>query len=252
MADLPSGVVTFLFTDIEGSTSVWEQHPQAMTVALARHDAIIRQAIVAHDGVVFRTGGDAFCAAFASALAALNAALVAQRGLHTERWHPIESLRVRMALHTSAVELRDGDYLGPPLNRIARLLAAAYGGQTLLSRATQQLVAHQLPPAAALKELGEHQLKDLIEPEQIFQLVAPDLPDDFPPLKTSTRLDDRLDATAPQQLSDEPEQREHAWRQAKLPGMPQIDYDSVRERERERERQRRARKRKPKNVGDMF
>ena len=247
MTDLPSGIVTFLFTDIEGSTRVWEQYPQAMPAALARHDEIVRGAIVGHGGVVFRTGGDAFCAAFASAPAGLQAAAAAQRALHAAQWEITGPLRVRMALHTDGVELRDGDYLGPPLNRIARLLVVGHGGQILLSRATEELVRDQLPPGTGLRELGEHQLKDLTHPERIFQLVGPDLPDDFPPLKTP-------DAHPAGQLAPEPplEPPNHAWSQAKLPEMPGVDFDAVLERERERERQRRARKRKPKNLGDMF
>src|SRR6266511_1349544 len=121
MTALPSGTVTFLFTDIEGSTQLWEQHPQAMPGALARHDAILRTATEAHGGGVFRTVGDAFCTAFASTPVALRAALDAQHALYSEPWGEIGPLCVRMALHTGGVELRDGEYQGQPLNRIARL-----------------------------------------------------------------------------------------------------------------------------------
>jgi len=114
--NLPSGIVTFLFTDIEGSTKLWEEHPEAMRAALARHDALLRQAIESNSGVVFKTVGDAFCAAFASAPDALHAALAAQRALHAEPWPDRLSLRVRMALHTGMTEERDGDYFGQPLN----------------------------------------------------------------------------------------------------------------------------------------
>ncbi len=139
MADLPTGTVTFLFTDIEGSTTRWEQHREAMQTALARHDAILREAVEGHGGVVFKTMGDAFYAAFATAQDALAAAVAAQHVLQTETWDPaIGHVRVRMALHTGAAEQRDGDYFGPPLNRVARLLAAGHGGQTLLSRAEGQ------------------------------------------------------------------------------------------------------------------
>ena len=141
MPDLPTGTVTFLFTDIEGSTIRWEQHREAMQAALARHDAILRQAIEGHGGVVFKTVGDAFYAAFATAPDALHAALVAQRALQTEPWpEALGPIRVRMALHTGAAEERDGDYFGPPLNRVARLLAAGHGGQVLLSAVAQGLV----------------------------------------------------------------------------------------------------------------
>ena len=143
----PSGTVTFLFTDIEGSTDRWEHHPQQMKAAVERHDTIMREAIEANGGVVFRTEGDAFRAAFDTALSALSAAVQAQRALETEPWAPeIAPLRVRMALHIGAVEVRDGDYVGPSLNRIARLLSTAYGGQTLLTMATEQLVRDSLPP----------------------------------------------------------------------------------------------------------
>jgi class 3 adenylate cyclase len=130
---LPVGTVTFLFTDIAGSTRLWEQQPQAMPAALARHDAIVRQAVAAHSGVVFKMVGDSVHAVFARAGDALCAALAAQRGLAAEPWGETGALRVRMALHTGAAELRDGDYFGAPLNRVARILALGHGGQTLLS-----------------------------------------------------------------------------------------------------------------------
>src|SRR5919201_2818737 len=185
MRQLPSGTVTFLFTDIEGSTTRWEHHPQEMKGAVERHDAIMREAIEANGGFVFRTEGDAFRAAFDTALLALNAALQAQRTIESEPWaSEIAPIRVRMALHVGAVEVRDGDYVGSSLNRIARLIATAYGGQTLLTMATEQLVRDDLPPSVSLKDMGEHRLKDLIRPERIFQVVITDLPADFPPLKS--------------------------------------------------------------------
>src|SRR5665213_3944522 len=121
---LPSGTVTFLFTDIEGSTRLWETQATAMRAALARHDALLRYCIDAHHGYVFKTGGDAFCAAFHTAPDALAAALEAQRALHHEPWPADAQLRVRMALNSGSVELRDGDYYGPALNKVARLVAA--------------------------------------------------------------------------------------------------------------------------------
>jgi predicted ATPase/class 3 adenylate cyclase len=181
---LPSGTVTFLFTDIEGSTQLWEQHPQAMPAAIERHNAILRAAIARHGGVVFKLVGDAVYAAFASAPQAVAAALAAQRALHAEAWGPTGVLRVRMALHSGGAEARDGDYLGLPLNRVARLLAAGHGGQILLSLTTEQLVREQLPSDVALRDLGTQRLKDLSLPEQIFQLIAPDLPATFPALTT--------------------------------------------------------------------
>jgi len=181
----PTGTVTFLFTDIEGSTGLWERDSSAMRAALARHDDLIRSAIEARGGYVFKTGGDAFCVAFPTAPEALEVALSAQRALFAEEWpKEIGQLRVRMALHTGAAEARGGDYFGPPLNRVARLLSAAQGGQVLFSVATQELVRDQLPTGAELRDLGEHRLKDLIRPEWIFQLVARGLPAEFPPLRT--------------------------------------------------------------------
>src|SRR5262245_4748767 len=134
MADLPTGTITFLFTDIEGSTRLWEQHPQAMRPALARHDALLWAAIEAHNGVVFKTAGDGVYAAFARAPDALTAAMAIQLALQAEAWAAAGlpagvSLRVRIALHTGVAEQRDGDYFGPPLNRIATLLASGNGDQ---------------------------------------------------------------------------------------------------------------------------
>ena len=180
----PTGTVTFLFTDIEGSTRLWEERAPAMGAALARHDALLRHSIDDHDGCVFKTGGDAFCAAFHTAPDALAAALEAQRALEREPWPEGARLRVRMAIHTGAVEVRDGDYFGAPLNRVARLLAAGHGGQTLLSEATHDLCRDHLPPLASVKALGAHGLKDLGRPEAVFQLCHPDLPASFPPLRT--------------------------------------------------------------------
>ena len=202
-ATLPIGTVTFLFTDIEGSTRLWEQHPAAMRIARARHEALLRQAIVAHGGAVFKTVGDGVFAAFAAAPAALAAALAAQRALAAENWVedgiPANAgLRVRMALHTGAIELRGDDYLGPPLNRAARLLAVGHGGQVLISGATAPLVRDQLPAGVTLRELGSYQLKDLPHPEAIHQLICPDLPADFPPLRTA--VDGASSATQRPQL----------------------------------------------------
>jgi predicted ATPase/class 3 adenylate cyclase/DNA-binding XRE family transcriptional regulator len=183
-AFLPSGMVTFLFTDIEGSTTRWEQHKEAMRRSLARHDAILRETIAAHGGSVFKTVGDAVCAAFAHPAAAVAAALDAQRTFHTDAWEATGPLRVRMAVHTGVVEVQAGDYYGLPLSRISRLLSAGHGGQVLLSRATEELVRDALPPNGDLRDLGEHRLKDLTHPERIFQLITSDLPADFPPLRT--------------------------------------------------------------------
>ena len=184
MTRWPDGTVTFLFTDIEGSTHLWETEPDAMRVALARHDALLHGAIGASGGHVFKTVGDAFCAAFATAPDALTAALGIQRVLARETWRTRSPIRVRIALHTGAAETRGRDFFGPPLNRVARLLAAAHGGQTLLSQATCELARDALPPGAALHDLGAHKLKDLARPEQVFEVLHPDLPSGFPPIKS--------------------------------------------------------------------
>src|SRR3972149_2688097 len=146
MTDLPSGTVTFLFTDIEGSTRLWEEHHEAMKRALGRPDAGPRAAIGTNRGHIFKTVGDAFDAVFSTAPGALAAALAAQRALSAEPWEVPGGLRVRMALGTGVAEERDEDYFGPTLNRTARLLAAAHGGQILMSRTTYELVGGALPP----------------------------------------------------------------------------------------------------------
>jgi class 3 adenylate cyclase len=184
MSRPPTGTITFLFTDIEGSTKMWELDQAAMQAALARHDEILRRVSEEHDGHVFKTVGDAFCCAFSTATDALEAALEAQRTLLSSEWKESVPLKVRMALHTGAAEERDGDYFGPPVNRVARLLSAAHGGQVLLSVATHEMVRDQLPAGMNLAELGEHRLKDLFRPERVFQLVSSDLPTEFPPLRT--------------------------------------------------------------------
>jgi predicted ATPase/class 3 adenylate cyclase len=196
----PVGTVTFLFTDIEGSTRLWEEQPDAMGLALARHDALLRQAIEQHGGYVFKTIGDAFCAAFATAPEAVAASLATQQALVGPEWESPTgnvggvALLVRMALHTGAAQARDGDYFGPPLNRVARLLAVGHGGQVLLSNAAQELSRDALPESAGLHDLGEHRLKDLIRPERIYQLTHPRLRAAFPPLRTLDQRPNNLPA----------------------------------------------------------
>ncbi len=180
----PTGTVTFLFTDIEGSTRLWDHYPREMGPALARHDTLMREAIARFGGTVFKTIGDAFCAAFGTAPEAVGAAIAAQRALEAEEWHGLPGLKVRMAIHTGSAEERDGDYFGAPLNRVARLLSAGHGGQVLLSLATQELARDQLPRDIGLRDLGDHHLKDLGRPERVFQVLAPGLPDEFAPLRT--------------------------------------------------------------------
>jgi predicted ATPase/class 3 adenylate cyclase len=184
VASPPTGTVTFLFTDIEGSTKLWEDNAPAMQAALARHDGLLKWAIEEHGGYVFKTVGDAYCAAFPTAADALEAALEAQRRLLSSESEETGPFRVRMALHMGAAEERDGDYFGPPVNRVARLLSAAHRGQVLLSLPTQELVRDQLPAETTLRDLGEYRLKDLFRPERVYQLLAPKLPSEFPPLRT--------------------------------------------------------------------
>ena len=179
----PDPPFTFLFTDIEGSTQLWEQHPEAMKAALARHDAILRGAIESHGGRVFKTVGDSFYAVFPNAPDAVCAALDAQRAIQAENWGKT-IIKVRMGLHSGTAEARDNDYFGPTLNRVARLMSAGHGGQTLISAITRELAQPNLPPNAQLRDMGELGLKDLIRPEHIYQLTAAGLQSDFPPLKT--------------------------------------------------------------------
>ncbi len=178
----PSGTVTLLFTDIQGSTRLWEAEPEQMAVALRQHDEVLRSSIEGAGGYVFKTVGDAFCAAFATAPAAAKAALAAQRELGARAWPTSRPIAVRIGLHTGVCEERDRDYFGPVVNRAARLEAVAHGGQVLASRATAELLAGVLPDGASLRDLGPHRLKDLGRAEQVFQLEAPHLPTSFPPL----------------------------------------------------------------------
>jgi predicted ATPase/class 3 adenylate cyclase len=178
----PTGTVTFLFSDIEGSTVRWEGAPDKMELALERHDALMRSAIEAHCGYAFKTIGDAFCAAFATVPDAIDAAVDAQRSLAAEDFSAVEGIRVRMALHTGQSAERDGDYFGPTVNRVARLVAIGHGGQVLLSRACTALLQDDLPSHRSVRDLGPHRLKDLAQPEHVYQLIAPDLPEAFPAL----------------------------------------------------------------------
>jgi predicted ATPase/class 3 adenylate cyclase len=183
MSGQPTGTVTHLFTDIENSSGLWEQHPEAMSAALTRHDAILRSAIAGHAGHVVKSTGDGFHAVFRTAPDALAAALAAQQALQAEAWQEAV-IRVRTGLHSGAAGERDGDYFGPVPNRAARVMSAGHGGQILLSRATRELVRDQLPPGVALPDLDRQRLRGLDRPERVFQIVAPGLPADFPPLRT--------------------------------------------------------------------
>ena len=195
---LPTGTVTFLFTDIEGSTTLWEESPVAMRAALAHHDALLRSAIESSDGCIVKSTGDGVHAVFAAAADALAACLTAQRGLYApaagvsgpetaaSKTQPPIALKVRMGLHTGTAELRNGDYFGGSLNRAARIMSAAHGGQVLLSAATAELARGQLPEGVTLREMGEHRLKGLLNPERLLQVVVTDLRADFPPLASLT------------------------------------------------------------------
>ena len=191
-ASLPTGTVTFLFTDIEGSTQRWEAHKAAMADAVARHDTLMRAAVVQHAGFVFKTVGDAFCAAFNQPEEAIAAALQAQRDLMVEDFKSVGGLSVRIAIHTGSAQERDADYFGPAVNRVARLLAIGHGGQILVSGTTTDLVQGCLPSQTSLRDLGEHQLRDLVMPEQVYQLIAPGLREAFPPLKSLAALPNNL------------------------------------------------------------
>ena len=181
---LPSGTVTFLFTDIEGSTKLSQQHPGAMPALLARHHEILNQAIDAHHGYVFQIVGDSFAVAFHSASDALHAALDAQRNLHGEAWTPAP-IKVRMGIHTGAAQVNDNQYSGyTTLASTQRIMSAGHGGQILLSSATRELTRDSLPIDAELLDLGEKRLKDLLRPEHLYQLNGSGLPSTFPPLKT--------------------------------------------------------------------
>ncbi len=194
MPDPPLGVVTFLFMDIEGSTRLWEDQPEVMRAALQEHDALLYDCISRHGGQVFKTVGDAFCAAFSDATKAIAAALDAQLGLVAETSCSAPPLKVRMAIHTGEPDARDGDYFGQPVNRVARILSTAHGGQTLMSNAAWERTQGMLPPQVSLIDRGAHRLKDLAVPERLFQLAHPGLPTDFPPLRSLSTHPNNLPA----------------------------------------------------------
>jgi class 3 adenylate cyclase len=170
VGERPSGTVTFLFTDVEGSTASWEQHPDAMGSALAAHDAILRSAIDSHHGVVFATGGDGFAAAFTRADAALRAAIEAQASLAGAKWSGDLALRVRMGLHTGESHERDGGYFGPAVNRAARVMDAANGRQILVSSATREIVGREPGGSRTFLDLGVHELRDMTEPLRLYRV----------------------------------------------------------------------------------
>ncbi len=211
MSTLPSGTVTFLFTDIEGSTKLWEQHPEAMKSALTKHDSILKTAIESQHGHIIKTTGDGVHAVFTTALDAVNAAINAQRGIEKMKdesgkmnkdadnaassfiSHPsFLHLKVRMGIHTGEAELRESDYYGTTLNRAARIMSAGHGGQILISEVTAQLIRDQLSENISLGDLGEHALKGLSRVEHIFQVNAPGLQNEFPALHTDSAVNTNL------------------------------------------------------------
>ncbi len=189
MNKLPSGTVTFLFTDIEGSTKLALGYPDKWESLRTRHHAILQSAMDAHNGYVFQIIGDAFCVAFHTAGDALRAAVKSQTDLHNEDWDDTP-IKVRMGINTGTAQISEdtdhsGGYKGyTSMARVQRLMSAAHGGQTLISLATEELVRDELPENISLRDMGERRLKDLIRPEHIYQLVIPNLPFDFPPIKT--------------------------------------------------------------------
>jgi class 3 adenylate cyclase len=182
MAELPSGTVTFLFSDVEGSTRLLTRLGGGYADVLAEHQRLLRAAFEAHGGHEVHTEGDAFFVAFARASEAVAAAVSAQRTLASRRWPEGVEVRVRMGLHTGEAEVRIDDYVGLDVHRAARICSAGHGGQVLVSSTTRELVADELPADVALRDLGEHRLKDLDRPEHLFQLVVGGLPADFPAL----------------------------------------------------------------------
>ena len=195
--DEPHGIVAFLFTDIEGSSSLWERMPECMALALSRHDALARDAVARHRGTVVKMSGDGLHAVFDDPVDGVEAATALQQALADPGATNGIALRVRCGLHAGVAERRESDFFGPAVNRAARIMGVAHGGQILLSHAAAELVADRLRSAMALRDLGTVRLRDLASPERVFQLLHAELADDFPPLRS-------LDATPnnlPQQLT---------------------------------------------------
>lgn len=192
MPDAPLGTITFLFTDIVGSSRLWEQFPDTMGKAIARHDDIVRGEVEKRNGYVFKTVGDAFCVAFHTVQDGLQAAIASQIALGREAWGEIGEISVRMGLHTGSAEHRGGDYFGSTLNRAARIEAAAHGGQILLSQVSHELLQDNPLPGITFKFLGEHRLRNLERPENIFQPLAEGLVGDHPPPRSLEVLPNNL------------------------------------------------------------
>ena len=198
-----SEALTFVFTDLESSTRLWEEFPDAMKAAVERHDAILRVAVEGCRGRVVKLTGDGLMAIFPSPADGVEACLEAQRALRDEAWGEPGPLRVRMGMHAGEAQQRGGDFYGPAVNRAARITSAAHGGQVLLSALAAELAGRRLPAEAGLRDLGEHRLKDLSGPERIFQLLHPALASDFPPLATLGRRPNNLPTLASEFLGRE-------------------------------------------------
>ena len=183
---LPSGTVTFLLTDIEGSTRRWDRSPAAMREAMKAHDEVIGGLVGAHGGIQVESGreGDSVLAAFARASDAVASAVAMQRGLAAHAWPEGADMHIRVALHSGEAEVREGHYYGPAVYRCARLLATGHGDQVLLTQATRDLAVDALPQGVGLRDLGAHRLRDLERPERVFQVIAPGLRAEFPPIKS--------------------------------------------------------------------
>src|SRR5207248_7239056 len=184
MAELPTGTVTFLFTDIEGSTQLLRDLGEGYASVWKEHQLIIREALASAGGAEVGTEGDSFFAAFSSAPKAVRAAVAAQRGLAAHAWPAGSTVRVRMGLHTGDGVLSGSDYVGMDVHRAARIASAAHGGQLIVSEATRALIEHSLPAGARLRDLGKHRLKDILQPEHLYALVIDGLPAEFPPPRT--------------------------------------------------------------------
>ena len=208
ISDLPTGTVTFLFTDIEGSTRLVQGLGDAYPPLLEQHHGIMRSAVDANDGVVVSTEGDSFFVVFPAAPAAVRAAVEAQLALGRHVWPDGAPIRVRMGLHTCEGRIGAGSYVGVDVHRGARIGAAGHGGQVLLSATTAQLVERALPPEVSLTDLGEHRLKDLLRPEHIFQVEHPALAHEFPPLQTLTGRPNNLPTQTSELVGRDGELRE--------------------------------------------
>jgi class 3 adenylate cyclase/DNA-binding CsgD family transcriptional regulator len=194
--ELPGGTVSFLMTDIEGATRAWDRSPEAMRLALHRHDRLVKQLVENHKGQIVESGreGDSVLAVFRTAKDAVAGALDLQQALGLEAWPAGAAITVRMAVHTGEAELVSGHYVGAALYRCARLMSTAHGGQLVISGTTKDLVIDGLPPDAALRDLGQHRLRDLTRPERVFQVLHPGLQSEFAPLGTEEKLPAQSDA----------------------------------------------------------